>query len=108
MFQFAVSIAFTTAAGDATRSRRAYIEAVTEHAERVERTQEAEARQRVTQERLRVARDLQDVVAHQIAVISLNAGERFEPNPTFTGSWLVRGADGDWLIRDTLIDGDSA
>lgn len=32
------------------------------------------------------------------------SGERFEPNPTFAGSALVGGADGDWIIGDTLID----
>lgn len=31
-------------------------------------------------------------------------GERFEPNPDFAGSLLVDGADGDWLIGETLID----
>lgn len=31
-------------------------------------------------------------------------GERFEPNPDFTGSLLVDGADADWLIGETLID----
>jgi hypothetical protein len=31
-------------------------------------------------------------------------GERFEPNPDFSGSLLVDGADGDWLIGETLID----
>ncbi|MWV60351.1 sensor histidine kinase [Rathayibacter sp. VKM Ac-2754] len=72
--QFAVVIAFAAAAGDATRSRREYIEAVTERAERAEQTRESEARRRVTEERLRIARDLHDAVAHQISVISLNAG----------------------------------
>ena len=72
--QFSVTIAFAAAAGDATRSRREYIVAVTERAERAEQTREAEARRRVSEERLRIARDLHDAVAHQIAVISLNAG----------------------------------
>lgn len=72
--QFVIMVAFAAAAGDATRSRREYIEAVTERAERAEQTREAEARRRVTEERLRIARDLHDAVAHQIAVISLNAG----------------------------------
>lgn len=72
--QFALLIAFGAAAGDASRSRREYIEAVTERAERAERTREAEASRRVAEERLRIARDLHDVVAHQISVISLNAG----------------------------------
>lgn len=74
VFQFAVSVAFAAAAGDATRSRREYIEAITERAERAEQTREAEAQRRVAEERLRIARDLHDAVAHQIAVISLNAG----------------------------------
>ncbi|NYD67924.1 sensor histidine kinase [Agromyces atrinae] len=73
-FQFAVVIAFASAAGDATRSRREYIVAITERAVRAEETREAEAKRRVTDERLRIARDLHDAVAHQIAVISLNAG----------------------------------
>lgn len=74
VFQFAVSVAFAAALGAATRSRRQYIEAVTERAERAEQTREAEAQRRVAEERLRIARDLHDAVAHQIAVISLNAG----------------------------------
>lgn len=73
-FQFAAIVAFAAAAGDAVRSRREYIAAITERAERAERSREAEARRRVSEERLRIARDLHDAVAHQIAVISLNAG----------------------------------
>ncbi|MBP2329443.1 signal transduction histidine kinase [Kibdelosporangium banguiense] len=74
VFQFALAVAFAAAAGDGARTRRAYIEAITERAERAERTREEEAGRRVTEERLRIARDLHDVVAHQIAVVSLNAG----------------------------------
>ncbi|MFK4763107.1 sensor histidine kinase [Microbacterium sp. ZW T5_45] len=73
-FAFALTVAFAAAAGDASRSRREYIRAITERAERAEQTREIEARRRVTEERLRIARDLHDAVAHQIAVISLNAG----------------------------------
>ncbi|MCJ1684114.1 sensor histidine kinase [Rathayibacter sp. VKM Ac-2928] len=72
--QYAVTVLFAAAAGDATRSRREYIVAVTERAERAEQTRESEARRRVSEERLRIARDLHDAVAHQISVISLNAG----------------------------------
>jgi signal transduction histidine kinase len=71
---FAVTIAFAAAAGDANRSHRAYIDAITERAERAEQTRESEARRRVAEDRLRIARDLHDTVAHQISVISLNAG----------------------------------
>ena len=66
--------AFAAAFGDGVRSRREQLAAITERAETAERTREAEARQRVSEERLRIARDLHDAVAHQIAVISLNAG----------------------------------
>jgi hypothetical protein len=31
-------------------------------------------------------------------------GDRYEPNPSFTGSDLVGGADGDWVIGETLVD----
>lgn len=72
--QFMLAVALAAAAGDATRSRREYIVAITERAERAEQTREAEARRRVSEERLRIARDLHDTVAHQIAVISLHAG----------------------------------
>ncbi|MGW1075325.1 sensor histidine kinase [Streptomyces sp. NPDC002537] len=62
------------AAGDAVRSRRAYIAAVEERAERAELTREEEARRRVAEERLRIARELHDVVAHHIALVNVQAG----------------------------------
>ena len=67
-------IAAATALGDAIRSNREYLEAVTERAIRAEETRESEARRQVAEDRLRIARDLHDVVAHQIAVINLQAG----------------------------------
>ncbi|MFJ2112528.1 sensor histidine kinase [Streptomyces sp. NPDC087850] len=63
-----------SAAGDAVRSRRAFIGAIRERAERAERTREEEARRRVAEERLRIARDLHDVVAHHIALVNVQAG----------------------------------
>ncbi|WP_149822575.1 sensor histidine kinase [Streptomyces tailanensis] len=62
------------AAGDAVRSRRAFVGAIRERAERAERTREEEARRRVAEERLRIARDLHDVVAHHIALVNVQAG----------------------------------
>ncbi|MBM7438511.1 sensor histidine kinase [Streptomyces sp. HB132] len=62
------------AAGDAVRSRRAFIDAIRERAERAERTREEEAGRRVAEERLRIARDLHDVVAHHIALVNVQAG----------------------------------
>jgi Histidine kinase len=62
------------AAGDASRSRRAYVAAVEERAHRAEHTREQEARRRVTEERLRIARDLHDSIGHHIALINAQAG----------------------------------
>lgn len=72
--QGALLVLLGGAFGEGAHARRLQIEAITERAERAERTREALARQRVAEERLLIARDLHDVVAHQIAVISLNAG----------------------------------
>jgi signal transduction histidine kinase len=60
-------------AGDASRSRRAYISEVEERARRSEHEREQEARRRVTEERLRIARDLHDMMGHRIAVIRMQA-----------------------------------
>lgn len=70
----AVQFAFAAALGQAVRVRRAYIAEMTDRVYRAEATREAEASRRVAEDRLRIARDLHDAVAHQITVISLNAG----------------------------------
>jgi signal transduction histidine kinase len=62
------------AAGDAARSRRAYLAEVEARANRAERDREAEALRRVTEERLRIARDLHDSVGHHLALINVQAG----------------------------------
>ncbi|TMR89907.1 sensor histidine kinase [Nonomuraea basaltis] len=62
------------AAGDATRSQRAYLAAVEERAYQAEHSREQEARRRVTEERLRIARDLHDSMGHHIALINAQAG----------------------------------
>jgi signal transduction histidine kinase len=67
-------VAVAAALGDATRNRRAFIDTITERAVRAEETRELEAERRVTEERLRIARELHDAAAHQIAAISLHAG----------------------------------
>lgn len=74
VLQFGLIVAFGAAAGEGARSRREYIAAIMERAQRAEQTREAEAKRRVSEERLKIARDLHDTVAHQIAVINLNAG----------------------------------
>lgn len=67
--QFALALAV----GEAVRSQRAFVAAVRDRAERTAREHELETRQRVDEERVRIARDVHDVVAHSIATISTQA-----------------------------------
>ncbi|GAA2594899.1 hypothetical protein GCM10010435_87400 [Winogradskya consettensis] len=67
-------IFMAAAVGDAVRTHKAYIHEVEERARHAEQTREDEARRRVMDERVRIARELHDVVAHHIAVISVQAG----------------------------------
>jgi len=60
--------------GDSVAARRRYLAGLAEQAER-ERAAEAErARQEVREERVRIAHELHDVVAHTLAVITVQAG----------------------------------
>jgi signal transduction histidine kinase len=56
------------------RVHRARLATIIERAERAERTREEEARRRVAEERLRIARDLHDLLAHSITLIGVQAG----------------------------------
>ncbi len=66
--------ACAVAAGDAVRSRRISMQVLEERAVRAEATREQEARTRVAEERLHIARELHDIVAHHIAVVNIQAG----------------------------------
>lgn len=59
--------------GHATQNRRAYLAAVEERARRAEESRELEARRRVEEERVRIARELHDLVAHQITLANAQA-----------------------------------
>ena len=68
--------AFFTAAfalGRSQRTRRAYIAEVEARAERAERDREIEAEAAVNRERRAIARELHDVVAHNVSVIAVQA-----------------------------------
>ncbi|MER6564074.1 histidine kinase [Streptomyces sp. NPDC001027] len=70
-FDFAIA---ATALGRAVRNRRDHLAEARARVERAESMQEEEARRRVTEERVRIARDLHDVVAHHITLVNAQAG----------------------------------
>src|SRR5919201_216496 len=66
-------VAIPLLAADAHRTRHAYVSLLREQLELAERTREQEARRRAEQERMRIARDLHDVVAHTLTTINVQA-----------------------------------
>jgi signal transduction histidine kinase len=70
----AALVAVPLLAAEAVRNRRSYVALLLERLELAERTGEEEARRRVEQERLRIARDLHDAVAHSLTTINVQAG----------------------------------
>jgi signal transduction histidine kinase len=66
--------ASAVAIGLAIRIQRRYIAEIRDRADRERRNREIEVRQSITEERLRIARELHDAVAHHIAVVSMFLG----------------------------------
>jgi signal transduction histidine kinase len=72
-FRIAASV-MAAALGESVRSRRAVAAEALERARQAERTRDEVARSRVDAERLRIAREVHDTVAHAIAIINVQAG----------------------------------
>ena len=60
--------------GRRVRNRGDYLALLQERARRLEAEQHAEARRAVAEERSRIARELHDVVAHQVSMMTVQAG----------------------------------
>jgi signal transduction histidine kinase len=72
-FRIGASV-MSAALGESVRTRRVIATDALERAELAERTREEEARARVDEERLRIAREVHDTVAHAIAIINVQSG----------------------------------
>jgi signal transduction histidine kinase len=66
-------VAIPLLAAETHRTHRAYVLLLREQLRLAERTREQEARRRAEQERMRIARDLHDVVAHTLTTINVQA-----------------------------------
>jgi len=60
--------------GDSARWRRGYYQALEERAARLERERDAQAQVAAAAERARIAREIHDVVAHNVSVMVVQAG----------------------------------
>jgi signal transduction histidine kinase len=74
ILSFVAWTALAAAVGDAVRNRRDFVASIQERALRAEQSLDEEARRQVAEERLRIARELHDVVAHHMAVVTVQAG----------------------------------
>ncbi len=94
-------------AGEVARYHRAYVGEVRRRASEAERTRDEELLRRATEERLRIARELHDVLAHKISLINVQAGaalHRRDPDQAYAALGAIKDASKETLreLRTTL------
>jgi signal transduction histidine kinase len=90
--------------GDYLQTRRAYVAELEERAARLERERDQDRRLAADEERTRIARELHDVVAHDVSVIAIQAGaaravQAIRPEAAAHALGLI-----ETTARDTLIE----
>lgn len=103
-------VLFGAAIGEASRYRRAYLQELEERALRAERSRDEEAQRRVIEERLRIAHELHDVIAHHIALMNVQSGVaahvlRTQPDEAERALALVRSGGRTVLQELTVLLG---
>lgn len=103
-------VLFSGAIGEAVRNRRAWLHELEERALRAERSRDEEAQRRVIEERLRIAHELHDVIAHHIALMNVQSGVaahvlRTQPDEAERALALVRSGGRTVLQELTVLLG---
>ena len=107
-----IVLALAVMLGDVVRSRRALAAETADRLRLAAEERESETARRVAEERLRIARELHDTVAHSMATITVQAGSALhvlgEPASSGAGSAGsgpadAGSADGGPQVRDALI-----
>lgn len=83
--------------GEVSRSRSAYITAVQDRAVEAERSRQEQALRRAGEERMQIARELHDVLAHSISIINVQAGAAIH----HLGSDSVKAQEALLTVRET-------
>jgi signal transduction histidine kinase len=107
-------VAIPLLAAEAMRTHRSYLSVLQERLDLAERTREQEAARRAEQERMRIARELHDIVAHTLTTINVQAGgaaERLAAGEARTALETIEGASHDAMgelraMLGVLRDGD--
>ncbi|MEU4197040.1 histidine kinase [Kribbella sp. NPDC026611] len=103
-------VLFGACVGEAAQYRRAFLLQLEERALRAEQSREEEAQRRVIEERLRIAHELHDVIAHHIALMNVQSGVaahvlRSQPDEAERALALVRSGGRTVLQELTVLLG---